>query len=108
MATQIQSTIDALQGNLTQLGDKGTGAIQKWEDRLADADWRGAKTIHEDLGKLRRHLEGGDLDAAKIGELLVKLGEATERAAEHAEGAAGAGLKTLAATLQKAGAGLNK
>ena len=108
MTTQIQSTIDALQGDLTSLGSQGTGAIQKWEDKLAEADWRGAKTIHEDLGRLRRELEGGAPDGAKIGELLTKLGESTERAAEHAEGASSAGLKTLAAALQKAGAGLSR
>ena len=108
MATQVQSTIDALRGDLTALGGKGTDAIKKWEDKLESADWRGAKTIHEDLGKLRRHLEGDDLDPQKIGELLTKLGEATERAAEHAEGNSGAGLKDLAAALQEAGAGLGK
>lgn len=108
MATQVQSTTEALRGDLTSLGSKGTDAIQKWEDKLEGADWRGAKTIHEDLGRLRRHLESGDLDGQKIGELLTKLGEATKRAADHAEGNSGAGLKDLAAALQEAGAGLSK
>lgn len=109
MTTQIESTIKFLQGHLTEAAaKKGAEAIGKWETDLEKADWRGAKVIHEDLVKLRHHLEGDKLDGGAIGELMVKLGESTTRAAAHAEGKDGGKLETLGQTLVKVGEGLSK
>ncbi len=83
---KLDDTIEMLKGKLEQAAAKtAVKSIEKWETTLEDAEWRGAKTIHEDLGRLRKHLEGDDLDGAKIGDLLVKLGESTSRVAGHEE-----------------------
>ena len=103
MPTRIQPTVTALQGQLQDLEPKkGLELIGKWEHDLEHADWRGAKTIHANLLALRRQLEG-ELDGAKIKELLTKLGEETTRAAAHVEGNTGEQLKGLGQALEQAG-----
>ena len=107
MTNAIDSTIELLKGKLTEAAaKKAPAAIQKWEDEIAKADWRGAKTIHEDLGKLRRHLEGTAADESTISELLVKLGNSTSHAAAHAEGEGRTKLESLGSALVKAGESL--
>lgn len=107
MPTRIDPTINVLKGHLNGTAvKKGAEVISKWEADLEKVDWCGAKTIHGDLVKLRRHLEGNKQDGATIVELLVKLGESTERAATHAKGDTGTKLESLGQTLVKAGKGL--
>lgn len=107
MPTRIDPTINVLQGQLTgAAAKKGAEMIGKWEGDLEKADWRGAKTIHTNLVKLRHHLEGGHLDGMTIAELLIKLGESTERAANHAEKGNVDKLHSLGQALVKAGEGL--
>ena len=107
MPTKIDPTIELFKGQLTGAAvKKGAEMIGKWEADLEKAEWRGAKVIHSDLVKLREHLEGGKLDGTAIGELLIKLGESTERAATHVEGSNRSKLEGLAQTLVKAGEGL--
>ena len=104
MPTRIQPTITALQGNLTDLAPKrGAELIGRWTDGLESADWRGAKTIHANLVALQHQLEGGAPDAARIKDLLTKLGEETGRAAAHVEGNTQKQLEDLAEALQQAG-----
>ncbi|THF69593.1 hypothetical protein E7T06_11285 [Deinococcus sp. Arct2-2] len=107
MPTKIDSTIGTLTGPLTSAAKKkGAQTIAKWEADLEKAEWTGAKTIHADLGKLRRHLEDGQTDGAALADLLVKLGESTERAAKQAKGSASGKLEGLGQALVKAGEGL--
>lgn len=107
MSTKIDATIHLLSDKLTETAAKhGAEIIGKWEADLEAADFRGAKTIHADLTKLRHHLEGGELNGVAIGELLVNLGGSTERAAAHAEGTQGERLAKMAETLISAGKGL--
>jgi len=107
MPTRIDPTINVLKGQLNgAAAKKGAEMIGKWEADLEKADWRVSKTIHANLVKLRHHLEGDKLDGATIAELLVKLGESTERAAAHAEGDNGGKLESLGQALVKAGEGL--
>jgi hypothetical protein len=107
MPTRIDPTIKILTSQLTSTATKkGVEMIGRWEADLEKADWRGAKTVHEDLVKLRHHLEGGTPDGAVIAELLVKLGESTGRAAAHAKGDMGVQLSNLGQALVNAGQGL--
>lgn len=106
MSTKIDSTLTLVKGHLTEAAVKhGAEMIGKWEADLEKAEWRGAKTIHADLTKLRHHLESDTRDGVAIGELLIKLGEATERAAAHAEGGGGK-IESLGQALVSAGKGL--
>ena len=108
MPTRIDPTIHLLQDLLAdKAAKKGAEQIGKWEADIEKAEFTGAKTIHADLIKLQRHLEGGTLDGAVISELLVKVGESTERAAKHAEGGTATKLESLGQALVKAGQGLH-
>ncbi len=107
MSTKIDSTIHLLTGQLAETAAKhGAEIISQWETDLEAADFRGAKTIHADLTKLRHHLEGSELSGVAIGELLVNLGGSTERAAAHAEGTQGERLAKMGEALISAGKGL--
>ncbi|KQR27811.1 hypothetical protein [Deinococcus sp. Leaf326] len=103
MPTDIQTTIDALSGDLSKL-DAGDGAalIESWLSDLENADWRGAKTLHADLVSLRHQLDSDAPDAGRISDLLVKLGESAERAAPDG-GQVGEQVTKLASTLMDAG-----
>jgi hypothetical protein len=106
MSTKIDSTIHLLTEKLTEAAVKhGAEIIGKWEADLENAEWRGAKTIHTDLTKLRHHLEGDTRDGVAIGELLIKLGESTDLAATHSEGDGGK-IESLGQALISAGKGL--
>ena len=108
MPTRIDPTLNLLSGHLAEAAvKKGVELIGKWEADMETAEWRGAKTIHADLVKLRHHLEGGNLDGASIGALLVKLGQETGRTAGHAEGNNATKLEHLGQALVKAGEGLS-
>lgn len=107
MSTKIDSTIHLLTDKLTEAAAKhGAEIIGKWETDLEAADFRGAKTIHADLTKLRHHLEGESLNGVAIGELLVNLGGSTERAAAHVEGTQAERLAKMGEALISAGKGL--
>lgn len=103
MPTDIQTTIDTLSGDLSQIApEDGTALIGSWLNDLEDADWRGAKTLHADLVSLRHQLESDAPDAGRISDLLVKLGESAERAAPEG-GQVGEQVTKLASTLMDAG-----
>lgn len=107
MPTRIDPTIHLLQDLLSDTAaKKGAEMIGKWEADIEKAEFTGAKTIHADLVKLQHHLQSGSLDGATIADLLVKVGESTERAAKHAEGNTISKLESLGQALVKAGEGL--
>jgi hypothetical protein len=104
----IDSTIKALQTGLADLGvKKGIANIEGWMEALEQEEFRGAKTIHDNLGKLKRKLESDDSDSETVAELLNKLADETKRAASHANGQAekisqlGEMLSTATAELSK-------
>ena len=49
-------------------------------ETLEKADFRGSKIIHENLGKLKTHLEAEAPDGAAIGQLLQSRSEKRRRA----------------------------
>ena len=106
----LDTTIKALQGGLTELGvAKGVKNIDSWMETLEKADFRGSKIIHDNLGKLKTHLEAEAPDGAAIGQLLVTIGEETTRAiSHHADNAEGKKLGQLAELLTSAGGDLSK
>ena len=83
--------------------DAAIKQIDYWEDQLKDADFRGAKTLLHDLDALKKALSAETPDAAKVKELVAKLGGETTRSAAHAQGAAADKLKDVGAKLEKVG-----
>lgn len=104
MPQLLDTTIQAFQNGLTTLAQdkavqQGVKNIDSWMTRLEKEDFRGAKIIHENLGKLKRHLEADHLDHSAIGDLLKTLGEETIRAASRAEGKQAEKVKQLGEAL---------
>ena len=85
MTQAVQNTLKLVQDIASLATDKaitqGVKNIETWMERLEREEFRGAKTIHENLGKLKRQLEADSPDAKAIAELLKTLGEETVRAA---------------------------
>ena len=107
MTTNLAPTIKAFTDGLKEAATKttvthGIKNIETWEERLAEADFRGAKTIHGNLGKLKGLLQADAPDAGAIGALLRTLGEETARVASHAEGKDGEKITHLAELLGQA------
>lgn len=110
MPQLLDTTIRAFQNGLTNLAQdkaiqQGVKNIESWMTRLEKEEFRGAKIIHENLGKLKRHLEADELDRPAIGELLKALGEETIRAASHAESKEAQKVKQLGEALVNAAKG---
>ena len=109
ITAHLDATIKAVQSGLTTLAAaQGAKNVTGWMTALEHADFRGAKVIHENVGKLKRHLEAETLDGPAIGELLRTLGAETARTASHAEGAPGEKIKHLGELLGKAAGDLRQ
>lgn len=109
MTTHLDTTIAAFEKGLTEFAAaQGVKNIDRWLETLEKADFRGAKIIHENLGKLKKHLEADELDGPAIGELLRTLGEETGRTASHVEGAQAEKIQRLADLLGQSGSDLSK
>jgi len=102
MPVKLAATIKAFQDGITNLSAaQGIKNIEAWEETLKDADFRGAKTIHENLGKLKKLLQSDNLDGGAIVGLLKTLGEETVRASSHAEGKQAEQIKELGELLSQ-------
>lgn len=104
MPQLLETTLKAFQDGLTHLAQdkavqQGVKNIDSWMTRLEKEDFRGAKIIHENLGKLKRHLEADELDPKAISDLLKTLGEETIRVASQAEGTQAEKIKHLGEAL---------
>jgi len=104
MIPKLEATINALHGGLTQLGiAAGVKNIDGWMETLEQADFTGAKTIHEHLGKLKSELQAGTPNGAAIMASLKSLGEETTKVAGQVDGEAGQKIAHLGEHLTKAG-----
>ncbi len=94
----VEKTVDALENSIEKESQTGsTASINSWIKTLSDRP--GYKTIANDLEKLKEAI--ADKDGKKVYTLLEKLGDATVKAAEKAEGKESAAIKKLGKTLLK-------
>lgn len=102
MNEQLQQTLGALQGGLTDI-DPATAAsnVRSWVNTLQGASVPGAENLTADLSDLADRLESGDLEG--VGGLLARIGQATNSAASAAPQADQDGLRQLGSTLSNAG-----
>jgi hypothetical protein len=73
--------------------------IEAWESELEQADFTGAKSIAGDLERLKKALGKDSPDADNIYKLLAKLGQATVKAADKADGATADKVRSLGEAL---------
>jgi hypothetical protein len=103
MAVKFAGTMNALNRGIENTkAPKGADMVEDWEAALADVDVAGAKGILRDLGSLRKQLERDEPDAERIETLLHRLGTATTKIADRAEGSQDK-LKALGEALSEAG-----
>lgn len=82
MAARFTDTMRALEAGMAKMTpEQAIKNIETWEAHLKDADVQGAKTVHADLGALKRALQKDPIDGASVAKLMVKLATGTLRIA---------------------------
>lgn len=103
MAVRFAATLNAFNRGIEDLKPAAASAlIEDWETALADLDVPGAKGIARDLAALRKQLEAGEPDAARISAIVARLGDAVTKIAPRAE-KHGDKLKQLGDALSESG-----
>ncbi|NNF56955.1 MAG: hypothetical protein HKN04_01830 [Rhodothermaceae bacterium] len=114
-AAEVSATIDDLEQGLAQFPlSKAVNRIDDWRRAILVTERAELQPIADGLGELHEALTGPGLDGAAIGNLLVRLGEQTEAAADSvpastAEDSTQAlrnGLKRMGSLLRHAGSAL--
>lgn len=83
--TQLNSTIDALQGDVTTLNPTtAVSSIDNWRGVLQNAGDPSLTQIADDLGDLRDLLTSDNPSASAIADSLSRLGDRTTSAASSA------------------------
>ncbi len=99
-AAKLDATIKAANGGITKLSpDQAVKNIEGWEEYLGKHEAPGVKAVVADLGKLKTHLQSGEIDSAAIEKLVKKLGHDTEKV--KGEGPNAAKIKELGEALAK-------
>ena len=97
MNSQLQSTIQALSGGLTNVdADTAVSNVTSWHSTLSGA--AGAENVVAGLAELKAALEGGDLEGDD--DLLPNLGSEVEAIVSAAPAEDQDGLRQLAELLQ--------
>lgn len=105
--SELDSTIDALGGNLTSIKpESAVDVISTWRRSLSHSSNEELKSIADELGELKDELTSGSLDGKKIGKLLKSLGKNTTAAARDADAQYADKIKQLGQLLTKAGGAL--
>jgi hypothetical protein len=85
MSERLTTTIKHFKDGVTSMGlAAARHSIESWQTELKEYDGAGFKTIVTDLGHLHDELGRDEIDGAKVGKLLVKLGKETAKTAKDA------------------------
>ena len=86
--------------------EAGIKLIEDWEKQLEGYEGKGSKDLLRDLEALKKELGKGEkMKGEKVQQLTAKLGQATIKAAEGAEGGPDEKLKALGEGLAAVGGG---
>ena len=84
MSERLTTTVKHLKDGITKLGvTAARHSIESWKTELEGYEGPAFKTIATDLGHLHDELSKGEIDGAKVGKLLTKLGKETVKTASH-------------------------
>lgn len=101
---RFAATMTAIDKGLDSVTPEAGGKlVDDWIEQLGGSDKPGMKAVAGDLDRLKKALDKGD--SAAIGKLLAKLGAATTKSADKAEGANVDKLRALGEALSSAGSG---
>lgn len=105
--SDLHELLEALEGDVTSLEPEAAiEVIDEWHDALKGSKDEGLKAINHGLTELKKQLKRSKPDGAKLGELLVELGEQTEAAADAAERGTKGQLQKVGKALSKIGKSL--
>ncbi len=105
---RLDSTIEALQGDVTQMDGRTARSVEGWITLLDDSGNNDLKPIADGLRSLQTELGKEKLNGGAIGRILSKLGEQTSSAASAAEDKdVNSKLKNIGSLLSKAGKSLS-
>ena len=83
-AAEVAATVDDLERGLTQIPlSKAINKIDDWKRKLEQTERQDLLPIAAGLGELHAALVGEGVDGARVGAILVRLGEQTEAAADN-------------------------
>ena len=113
-AAEVAATVDDLERGLTEIPlSKAINKIDDWKRKIEQTEREDLRPIAAALGELHQSLVGEGIDGARVGAILVRLGEQTE-AAEVSEPTTGdttedleRSLKRLGSLLRHAGSALS-
>ena len=101
--TRFETTLHAIKAGAKSFTvQKATQNIEGWEEYLSKHDHEGVKRVVQDLGKLKKLLNAGELDGDAIKTLVQKLGKETIAVAGNEETASAKQIKELGEALSKA------
>lgn len=102
-ADHLDSTIAALNMDLSTLGEAGPKAVKGWIDSINATGVEALKPVAGLLQDLHDQITSTNPDGTKIAKLLADMGEHTTAAAKGVEGEVGTKLAELGKTLSAAG-----
>lgn len=83
-AAEVAATVDDLERGLTAFPlSKAINRIDDWKRKIEATEREELLPIAASLGELHQSLVGEGIDGARIGAILVSLGEKTEASADH-------------------------
>ncbi len=102
-AAEVAATVDDLERGLQQIPlSKAINKIDDWKRKIEQTEREDLRPIAAGLGELHQSLVGEGIDGARIGSILVRLGEQTE-AAEVSEATTGDTTEDLERSLKRLG-----
>ncbi len=106
MSERLGTTIKHFKDGITKMGlSAARKSIESWQTELKEYDGNAFKTIATDLGHLHDELGKDQIDDAKVGKVMTKLGKETVKCAKEAGDKSG-DVKELGELIERAAAQL--
>lgn len=106
---ELGALVDTLEGDLTAIEPEAAIAlIDEWEAAIKETKDDNLKAIDTSLKELKKQLKLKKADPAKLGEVLIQLGEHTNESADAAPRGTKGQLHKIGKALSKAGKALEK
>jgi hypothetical protein len=103
LSERLTTTIKHLKEGLTSMPmSAARHSIESWQTELKGYEGTAFHTIATDLGHLHEELGNTEIDGAKVGKLLAKLGKETIKVAKKADGSKHDNIEELGSLLESA------
>ena len=104
MPKRFAATESAIEKGLENASPKsGASLVEAWLTEIEKDDVSGSKGLQHDLERLHKELSADEPNADKVQKILGKLGPATLKLADKADGSVADKVRHLGESLQSAG-----